>query len=92
MAQGKLEQAGEEMVVALEIAQRIKNPTQLWQTYVAAGELKEIQKRPDEAQHDYQAAAAVIQQIADSLTDQALRQTFLASSDVADVLLKSRPH
>ncbi len=45
---------------ALSIARSIGNPTQIWKTHVAVGQLHVDTKRPAEAQQAYGAAAEVI--------------------------------
>lgn len=89
MAQSQLEEAGQELSIALEVAQRIGNPTQLWKTHAAFGDLRMAQERPGEAQKSYGEAIEVIQQIAAGLDDQELRETFLNSAAVRSIMAKS---
>jgi class 3 adenylate cyclase/tetratricopeptide (TPR) repeat protein len=90
MAQDKLEEAERELFIALEVAQRVGNPTQLWQSYTALGELHARKEGFDDAQKSYQEATEVIEQVANNLTDQALREVFLASNAVREVMMKCK--
>jgi len=92
LSQGKLDDAGREFSIALEVAQQIGNPTQLWKTHAAIGDLYSAQERLDDAGNAYQKAITVIQQIADNLTDQSLRETFLASNTVQAIMLQAKTH
>ena len=48
---------------ALALAQAIANPTQLWKTHLAWGQLHEARKRRDMAQQSYRAARSVLDQV-----------------------------
>ncbi len=85
LAQGKLAEAEHELTAALEIAQRIGNPPQLWKTYQALGELYERQGATEQARSAYASALAVIEQVAGRLQDQELKQTFLAARLVLEL-------
>lgn len=54
------EEAERALGEALSIAQAIGNPTQLWKTHVALGQLHDAMKRPDAARGAYAAAREVI--------------------------------
>jgi hypothetical protein len=58
---------------ALAIAQAIGNPTQLWKTHLVLGQLRAEAKRRDLAQHSFQAARAVIDQVKATLQNPGLR-------------------
>lgn len=47
LAQDKLPEAGQELATAIQIAQEIGNPPQLWKTHAALGDLRKAQGRPD---------------------------------------------
>ncbi|MCP4427849.1 MAG: hypothetical protein GY803_25480 [Chloroflexi bacterium] len=72
---------------ALFLAHEAHNSALVWKTHAA---LAEIAANPDLAQVHYRIAAEVIQQIADPIADEALRQKFLAAPPVRDVLDGSR--
>jgi len=90
MASGQLAEADEELALALDMAQKVGNPTQLWQTHAAMGDLKMLWGQGEEAGRSYQQAAGVIQQVADKLSDPELRETLLTSTAVRKVVDKSR--
>lgn len=89
LAQGKLDEAEQELSVALEVAQRVGNPPQLWKTYAALGDLQQAQRRPNEAHGAYAEALVVIDEMATSLKDQSLKDTFLDSSSVQAIRQKA---
>jgi class 3 adenylate cyclase/tetratricopeptide (TPR) repeat protein len=82
IAKGKLEAAAEELSKALEVAKGAGNPPQLWKTWAALGELRRRQSDEKAADDAYAEAVLVIQEVADSLTDEELREKFLASQHV----------
>jgi len=85
MAQGKLEAAGQEVEIALGVAKEVGNPPQLWKTYVTLGDLRKAQGELGEARKAYREAYSVIEGVADGLTDEALRGTFLKSPHVQGI-------
>jgi tetratricopeptide (TPR) repeat protein len=78
----RLEEAEEELAAALDLAQHVGSPPQIWKTWLALGDLRAAQGRAEEAQRAYQVAVAVVDETASRLTDPQLRQTFLASGQV----------
>ena len=58
---------------ALNIAEAIGNPTQIWKSYLALGRLYTETKRKEKAEHSYNAARRVIDKIMESLQDPELR-------------------
>jgi class 3 adenylate cyclase/tetratricopeptide (TPR) repeat protein len=85
LAQGKLAEAETEIDIALGIAKEIGNPPQLWKTYVALGDLRKVQGEPDQARKAYREAYSIIENVSEGLTDEALRETFLASPHVQGI-------
>ena len=85
LAQGKLSEAEHELATALEVAQEIGNPPQLWKTHAALGELRRAQERPEDARQAYRDALSVIEGVAAGLTDESLRETFLTSDHVQGI-------
>jgi tetratricopeptide (TPR) repeat protein len=90
LAQGRLSAADEEFAVALDVAQRVGNPPQLWKTHAALGDLRQAQGRSDEARREYGAAVAVIEEVAAGLTDPSLKDTFLGSAHVREIREKAQ--
>ncbi len=82
---GDFPQAGNELEIAWPLAQEIGNPPQLWKTHVTIAQLGRAQGRPDDVTAAYRAALAVIDGVAASLADTALRQTFLTSPHVQSI-------
>jgi tetratricopeptide (TPR) repeat protein len=85
LAQGELAEAERELVTALEMAREVGNPPQLWKTHAVLGELRQAQGRADEARQAYQDALTVIEEVAASLSDESLRETFLGSDHVQGI-------
>ncbi len=85
LAQGKLAEAEQEIDTALQIAQEIGNPPQLWKTFVALGELRQAQGQPEKTFQAYHDALAIIDAVAAGLTDASVRETFLTSPHVAHI-------
>jgi class 3 adenylate cyclase/tetratricopeptide (TPR) repeat protein len=70
---------------ALEVAQAIGNPTQLWKTQVALGRLGAKRRRPDLAGQQWQAARQVIDGVLDNLRHPGLRARFASSPLIREV-------
>jgi tetratricopeptide (TPR) repeat protein len=85
LAQGRLDEAEEELSAALAVAAEVGNPPQLWKTHVAIGDLRSAQGRPAEARRAYSEALSVIEGVAGSLNDKQLRETFLQSDHVKGI-------
>ncbi len=85
LAQGKLAEAEQEIDRALQIAQEIGNPPQLWKTFVALGELRQAQGQPEKTYQAYHDALAIIDGVAADLTDASVRETFLTSPHVEHI-------
>src|SRR5207302_9332675 len=85
LAQGSLAEAEQELDTALQIAQQVGNPCQLWSTYAACGDLRRAQGKAQDAHEAYQAALAIIDRVAAALTDASLRETFLTSAHVQHI-------
>jgi tetratricopeptide (TPR) repeat protein len=85
LAQAKLPEAEKELATALEIAQQIGNPPQLWKTYAALRDLRRAQGRLDDARQAYRDALAVIERVAAGLSDESLREPFLSSEHVQGI-------
>jgi class 3 adenylate cyclase/tetratricopeptide (TPR) repeat protein len=67
------EEADRALREALAAAEFIGNPTQLWKTHVALGELHSERKTPDAARQAYEAARTVIERTTSGLQSPALR-------------------
>jgi tetratricopeptide (TPR) repeat protein len=85
IAAGDLTGAELELATAVEIARRVGNPRQLWESLVALGDLFTTLRRHDEARRLYVEAVGMFDRVAASLTDIELRETFVASAYVRGV-------
>jgi hypothetical protein len=68
---------------ALRVGREVGNPAQLWKTLAALARLGQAQGRLENAAASYQEALAVIEAVAAGLSDANLRDTLLASPQVA---------
>jgi len=68
--------------VGARVAKEAGNPPQLWKTWAAIGELRRLRRDEGGAIEAYAEASAVVREVADGLTDENLRATFLASEHV----------
>ncbi|MGH8972501.1 MAG: ATP-binding protein [Acidimicrobiia bacterium] len=84
-AQGRLDEAEQELSVALEVAIELGNPPQLWKTHAAAGDLRRARGRTEHARRAYGEALSVIEHVAVRLTDERRRETFLQSKQVQGI-------
>ena len=85
MAQGKLDQAEQELSNALEIARAAGNPPQLWKTLAALGALRRGRGDEQGARDAYLEAMTVITDVAERLADRELRAKFLTSQEVRNI-------
>ncbi len=79
----RLEDAETEIVEALRVAREVGNPAQLRLTLAVLGRLRQAQGRLEEARAAYLEAISVVEVVAASLSDAALRSALLASPQVA---------
>lgn len=85
LGRGELTAAEREFEVALEVAQSLGNPPQLWKTYEAVGDLLLAQSNTAQARRAYNDALSVIEEVASSLKDKSLRKLFLNSEAVQKI-------
>lgn len=85
IARGHLDPAEQELDIALDLAQQVGSPPQLWKTLAVLGQLRGAQGRTEDAQQANRDALAVIEEVAAGLTDESLRATFLASDHVQGI-------
>ncbi|MDH3875983.1 MAG: hypothetical protein OET07_17720, partial [Desulfobacteraceae bacterium] len=81
-AKGRFEEAEIEMHRALSQARELGNPTVLWHTHQALGNLLLKQDKREEARRAFQAAVKVVQGLAEDLTDLELKEGYLKSEPV----------
>jgi class 3 adenylate cyclase/tetratricopeptide (TPR) repeat protein len=58
---------------ALPLAQMVGNPTQLWKTHLALGQLHAETRQPEQARQAYQTARTIVEQVRTSLQNPELR-------------------
>jgi tetratricopeptide (TPR) repeat protein len=85
LAQGKLAEAERELATALEMAQEVGNPPQVWKTYAALADLRKAQAKANDARQAYRDALTVIERLAAGLSDESLKETFLSSDHVQGI-------
>jgi class 3 adenylate cyclase/tetratricopeptide (TPR) repeat protein len=85
VAGGSPKQAEQELFTALEVAKQAGNPPQLWKTWLALADLRQLQGRADEARDACGRALSVVESVAAGLTDNRMRETFLASEHVSAI-------
>jgi len=85
IAAGQVKGAEPELATAVEIARRVGNPRQLWESLVALGDLFTTLGRQGEARSLYVEGLALLDRVAASLTETQLRETLVASAYVRGV-------
>ena len=84
-ARGQLEEAETELKRALALAKQLGNPTVLWKTHQALGNLLLTRRKNKEARAEFRTALKVVQGIAEGLTDTALKESFLESKPTQEL-------
>ncbi len=84
-SKGRIDEATLEFEQAASIARAIGNAGQLWRSCAALGDLQRARGRDDDARATFTEALSVIDRIAEGLTDQNLRDTFLSSVPVGAI-------
>ena len=82
LAEDRLEAAESELCGALDVAREVNSPPQLWKTWATLGDLRMVQRRPDQARASYGHALHVVETVANDLHDYPLRKALLTSREV----------
>ena len=90
MARLQWQEAEEALRKALELANNVGNPTQLWKTHLALGQLCRDTRRAKQARTSFAAARNVIEGIGGSLRNPELKEGFERSSLIREVLEQCR--
>jgi tetratricopeptide (TPR) repeat protein len=90
MARGDSRTAETELAAALQALHDHPAPLVEWRIHAILGRLRSQSKNPQGAREVYGCAAAIVENIAASITEKALRSTFLESPAVREVLEGSR--
>jgi len=88
-AQEKLSVAGTILQQTLKLAEQLGNPTQIWKTHQAMGNLYHKQNKTGQASTEYLKALKIVQGIAEKLTDPELNEGFLRSEPIHEVLAQA---
>jgi predicted negative regulator of RcsB-dependent stress response len=89
-AKGRYNEAETKLHLALSQAKALGNPTVTWHAYQALGNLLLKQNKRQEALSAYQAAVKVVQGLAEKLTDEELKDGYLKSEPVRNLILLAR--
>ena len=89
LAQRDFGGATQDLETAIRLAKDLGNPPQLWKSYAAMGKLMNAQNKNTEATQAFRHAVTVLDTVAHSLPDEALRKTFLASDEVRSICEKA---
>ena len=81
-AKGRFNKAAIELCRALSQAQELGNPTVLWKTYQAVGNMLLKQGKREDARSAFQAAVKIVQGLAEDLTDAELKEGYLKSEPI----------
>jgi len=81
-AKGRMKEAEIELTRALTQVNQLGNPTLLWKTHQAVGNLLLKRGKNKDAKAQFQTALKVVQDIAEGLTDVALKEGYLQSEPV----------
>jgi tetratricopeptide (TPR) repeat protein len=88
-ARDQPDRAEAEMRRALTEAKELSNPTQLWKTHQTMGNLLLKQGKNDGARAEFQSAVNVIHNIAEDLTDLTLKEGYLQSKPIQELLAQA---
>ncbi|MCH7478291.1 MAG: hypothetical protein IIA14_09330 [SAR324 cluster bacterium] len=88
-ASDRLRDAEIELKRTLKIALDLDNPTQIWKTHLSLGNLYVKLDEPRQAKTQYGHAVKVVQGIADGLTDIELKEVFLRSGPIKNLLAQA---
>jgi tetratricopeptide (TPR) repeat protein len=86
LAESDLAVAESELNSALRILQAYPAPLAAWKTHLAMGQLQARLGRPEDARAAFAEAASVVRCISGNISDEPLRQIFLSSAAVQEVV------
>jgi class 3 adenylate cyclase/tetratricopeptide (TPR) repeat protein len=90
LARNKLKKAEQELTMALGVAVRVGNPTQIWRTHAVLGDLFQVRGQLDRAHKEYRNAFSIIEGVATNLQDNSIRDTLLNSHEVQEISQKTQ--
>jgi tetratricopeptide (TPR) repeat protein len=89
-ARGRMKDAEIELSRALTQAKQLGNPTLLWKTHQAVGNLLLKRGKTKDAKAQFQTALQVVQDIAEGLTDGALKEGYLQSVPIQELFSQAQ--
>jgi tetratricopeptide (TPR) repeat protein len=89
-AQGRFDAAETELQQSLKCAKQLGNPTQLWKTHQALGDLLLKKSKSEDAKAQFQTALKVVQGISEGLTDVELKGDYLQSNPIQELFSKAK--
>jgi class 3 adenylate cyclase/tetratricopeptide (TPR) repeat protein len=89
-ARGRMKNAEIELTRALTQAKQLGNPTLLWKTHQAVGNQLLKRGKNKDAKAQFQTALKVVQNIAEGLTDVALKEGYLQSDPVQELFSQAQ--
>ena len=89
-AKNQMEEAETELNRALTQAKQLNNPTQLWLTHQALGNLLLKKGKSKVVRAEFQIALKVVQGIADGLADTALKEGYLQSIPIQELFSQAK--
>jgi class 3 adenylate cyclase/tetratricopeptide (TPR) repeat protein len=89
-ARGRMKDAEIELTRALTQANQLGNPTLLWKTHQAVGNLLLKRGKNKDAKAQFQTALKVVQDIAEGLTDVALKEGYLQSDPIQELFSQAQ--
>ena len=88
-AQGRFDEAETELQQTLKCAKRLGNPTQLWKTCQAVGNLYHNHGSAGESIRYYHKALGVVQNMAAGLSESELKEGFLQSAPIQELFAQT---
>jgi tetratricopeptide (TPR) repeat protein len=89
-ARGRMKEAEIELTRALTQVNQLGNPTLLWKTHQAVGNLLLKRGKNKDAKAQFQTALKVVQDIAEGLTDLALEEGYLQSDPIQELISQAQ--
>jgi len=84
-----LTEAETELLQTLKLAEQLGNPTQIWKTHQALGKLFYNQGKINQAVEQYGSALKIVETISEDLTDSKLKEGFLKSETIKEVIAQA---
>jgi DNA-binding SARP family transcriptional activator len=89
LATGARKKAGPALRHALTTSLRIKSPALIWPCYLSLAAVDEAEGQTDAATAHYRSAAEILRQVAEELTESALREPFVTAPVVRSAFIRA---